>query len=140
MPAKIKKGEDKMTSNFEGAGPEARFEAYLEDGKFMLQRSVTDGTYVFYPRVINPQNGEADLEWVEASGEGEVYATTATSRRPEQGGDYNIALVNLKEGPRLMARIVGIDQHEVKIGMAVIADIQEVEGTLAVVFQPAKGV
>ena len=139
MPAKIKKGEDKMAADFEGAGPEARFEAYLEDGKFMLQRSKTDGSYIFYPRVINPQNGEADLEWVEASGEGEVYATTATSRRPEQGGDYNIALVTLKEGPCMMARIVGIDPHDVKIGMPVTADIQEVEGTRAVVFQPVKG-
>ena len=69
-----------MTDKFEGAGPEARFEGYLEEGKFMLQRSATDGTYIFYPRMINPHNGEADLEWVEASGEGEIYATTATSR------------------------------------------------------------
>ena len=128
-----------MTDKFEGAGPEARFEAYLEEGKFMLQRSATDGKYIFYPRMINPHNGEADLEWVEASGEGKIYATTATSRRAEQGGDYNISLVTLKEGPRMMARVVGIDPHEVKIGMAVIADIQEVEGTRAIVFQPAKG-
>jgi len=128
-----------MTDKFDGAGPEARFHAYLEEGKFMLQRSTTDGSYIFYPRVINPKSGEADLEWVEASGEGEIYATTATSRRPEQGGDYNISLITLKEGPRMMARVVGIDPHDVTIGMAVRADIQEVEGTRAVVFQPAKG-
>ena len=35
-----------MTDKFEGAGPEARFEAYLEEGKFMLQRSATDGIYL----------------------------------------------------------------------------------------------
>ena len=127
-----------MTDKFAGAGPEVRFEAYLEEGKFMLQRSTTDGTYIFSPRMINPHTGEADLEWVEANGAGEIYATTATSRRPEQGGDYNISLVTLKEGPRMMARVVGIDPHEVKIGMAVTADIQEVEGTRAIVFQPVK--
>jgi uncharacterized OB-fold protein len=38
----------------------------------------------------------------------------------------------------MMARVVGIDPHEVKIGMAVTADIQEVEGTRAIVFQPVK--
>ena len=128
-----------MTVKFAGVGPEARFEAYLEEGKFMLQRSTTDGTYIFSPRMINPHTGEADLEWVEANGAGEIYATTATSRRSEQGGDYNISLVTLKEGPRMMARVVGIDPHEVKIGMAVTADIQEVEGTRAIVFQPVKG-
>ena len=127
-----------MTVKFAGVGPEARFEAYLEEGKFMLQRSTTDGTYIFSPRMINPHTGEADLEWVEANGVGEIYATTATSRRSEQGGDYNISLVTLKEGPRMMARVVGIDPHEVKIGMAVTADIQEVEGTRAIVFQPVK--
>ena len=36
--------------------------------------------------MINPHTGEADLEWVEANGAGEIYATTATSRRPEQEG------------------------------------------------------
>ena len=52
----------------------------------------------------------------------------ATTRRAAAGtgGDYNISLVTLKEGPRMMARVVGIDPHEVKIGMAVTADIQEV--------------
>ena len=40
----------------------------------------------------------------------------------------------------MMARVAGIDPHEVKIGMAVTADIQEVEGTRAIVFQPARGI
>ena len=127
-----------MTVKFAGAGAEARFEAYLEEGKFMLQRSTTDGAYIFSPRMINPHTGEADLEWVEANGAGEIYATTVTSRRPEQGGDYNISLVTLKEGPRMMAKVVGIDPHKVKIGMTVTADIQEIEGTRAIVFQPVK--
>ena len=38
-----------MTDKFAGAGPEARFEAYLERGKFMLQHSTTDGP-IFSPR------------------------------------------------------------------------------------------
>ncbi len=126
-----------MTDAFAGPGPEAQFQSYLEDGKFMIQRSKTSGEYVFYPRVVNPHSGAADLEWVAASGKGSVYATTATSRRAEQGGDYNISLITLAEGPRILARVVGIAPDKVAIGMAVIADIQDVEGQLAVVFQPA---
>ena len=72
-------------------GPEAQFRAYLAQGRFMIQRSKSTGAHVFYPRVAAPGTGEADLEWVEASGEGTVYATTVVRNRPEKGGDYNVA-------------------------------------------------
>jgi len=125
-----------MTGYFEGPGPEARFYDYLKDGRFMIQRSASSGKYVFYPRVVAPGAGEADLEWVEASGEGTVYATTVTRRRPEKGGDYNVALIDLKEGPRMMSRVVGVEPGEVKIGMKVRAKIEELNGAPAVVFEP----
>ena len=124
---------------FDGTGPEAAFHAYLAEGRFMIQRSRSSGRFVFTPRVLEPGSGAADLEWVEASGRGIVYATTSTSRRPEQGGDYNIALVDLEEGPRMMARVVDIAPHEVAIGMAVTAAIEAINDVPAVVFRPAKG-
>jgi len=83
-----------------------------------------------------PCSGEADLEWVEASGEGTVYATTVTRRRAAQGGDYNVALIDLAEGPRMMARVVGIAPGDVKIGMKVTAKIEELNGAPAVLFEP----
>jgi hypothetical protein len=126
-----------MAGYFDGPGPEARFHAFLKEGRFMIQRSASTGRYVFYPRVLAPGTGEADLEWVEASGEGTVYATTVTRRRPEQGGDYNVALIDLKEGPRMMSRVVGIEPEKVTIGMRVRARIEELNGAPAVVFEPA---
>jgi uncharacterized OB-fold protein len=125
-----------MSKYFEGLGPEAIFRAHLADGRFMIQRSASTGAHVFYPRVIAPGSGEADLEWVEASGQGTVYATTVTRRRPEQGGDYNVALIDLAEGPRMMSRVVDIDPAEVKIGMKVKARIGELNGAPAVLFEP----
>ena len=122
---------------FDGPGPEATYRAYLAEGRFMIQRSASTGRHVMWPRVIVPGTGEADLEWVEASGEGTVYATTVTRRRPEQGGDYNVALVDLAEGPRIMSRVVGIDPSAVTIGMKVKAKVQDLNGAPAVVFQPA---
>jgi hypothetical protein len=84
-----------------------------------------------------PGSGEADLEWVEASGAGTVYATTVTRRRPEHGGDYNVALIDLAEGPRMMSRVVGIDPREVTIGMKVKAKVDDLNGAPAVLFEPA---
>jgi len=126
-----------MTGYFDGPGPEAQFQEYLKEGRFMIQRSASTGKHVFYPRVVTPGTGEADLEWVEASGEGTVYATTVTRRRPEKGGDYNVALIDLAEGPRMMSRVVGIEPDQVTIGMKVRAKVEELNGAPAVVFEPA---
>lgn len=122
---------------FDGPGPERRYLDYIAEGKFMIQRSKSTGAYVHYPRTLNPGTGEADLEWVEASGEGTVYATTVNRQRPEKGGDYNIALIDLKEGPRMMSKVVGIEPTEVKIGMKVRAKIDKIGDTDAIVFEPA---
>ncbi|MBX2854897.1 MAG: OB-fold domain-containing protein [Rhodobacteraceae bacterium] len=125
------------TEYFSGPGPEAQFKAFMAEGKFMIQRSAASGHHVFYPRTITPCSGTADLEWVEASGDGTVYASTVTRRRPEQGGDYNIALIDLAEGPRMMARVDGVAPNQVTIGMRVKARVGEIDGETAVIWSPA---
>ena len=125
-----------MSGYFDGPGPEAVFRAHLGQGRFMIQRSASTGAHVFYPRLVAPGTGEADLEWVEASGEGTVHATTVNRRRPEKGGDFNVALIDLAEGPRMMSRVVGIDPEAVAIGMKVRAKIDELNGAPAVLFEP----
>ncbi len=122
---------------FDGPGPERRYLDYIADGKFMIQRSKSTGRYVHYPRTLSPGTGEADLEWVEASGNGTVYATTVNRQRPEKGGDYNIALIDLEEGPRMMSRVVGIAPDAVTVGMQVRARIDKIGDTPAIVFEPA---
>jgi hypothetical protein len=117
-------------------GPEAQFRAFLDQGKFMIQRSKSTGTYVFYPRVSAPGTGESDLEWVEVGGDGVVYSTTVVHNRPEKGGDYNIALIDLAEGPRMMSRVVGVEPAAVRIGMKVRARVGELDGAPQVLFTP----
>ncbi|MEC7291580.1 MAG: OB-fold domain-containing protein, partial [Pseudomonadota bacterium] len=95
-----------MTTQSRTVGPDAEFWQHLNAGTFMIQRSRTSGEHVFYPRMRAPGSGADDLEWVEASGDGEVYAVTIIPRKPERGGTYNIAIVELAEGPRMMTRIV----------------------------------
>ncbi len=113
-------------------GPEAQFRAYLAQGRFMIQRSRSSGRHVFYPRVAMPGSGETDLEWVPASGEGTVYSITIN--RTREGG-YNIALVDLAEGPRLMTRIEHVDT--VPLGTKVKARITRIDGEPAIVFDVA---
>lgn len=116
-------------------GPEAVWRAYLSQGRFMIQRSRSTGRYVFYPRMMAPGSGAADLEWVPASGDGTVYATTASRSRE---GAVNIALIELAEGPRMLSRVEGIAADAVRIGMKVKARIAMLDdGAPNVVFDPA---
>jgi uncharacterized OB-fold protein len=119
------------------AGPDQQFFAYLREGRFMLQRAASDGRYVFYPRVTAPGDGAA-LEWVEASGDGAVYSTTVVRKKPPEPS-YNVALINLAEGPRLMSRVEGVAPEDVRIGMAVKAKIVQNGEEPALIFVPASG-
>ncbi|MDZ4282862.1 MAG: DNA-binding protein [Burkholderiales bacterium RIFCSPLOWO2_12_67_14] len=115
---------------FDGCGPDALFAQGLAQGRFRIQRCSACGQHVFYPRVLCTHCGSAQLEWVDPSGVGSVYSSTTVRRKPQAGGDYNVALVDLAEGPRLMSRIDGISPDQVHIGMRVQA---------LVIDDPAKG-
>jgi uncharacterized OB-fold protein len=50
---------------------------------------------------------------------GVIYATTVLHRPDED--PYNVCLVDLDEGGRVMGRVVGVAPEDVRIGMAVRA-------------------
>ncbi|KRA59112.1 hypothetical protein ASD89_24740 [Caulobacter sp. Root656] len=113
--------------------PDAEFRAFLVEGRFMIQRSKSSGVHVFYPRAVAPGTGARDLEWVEASGRGVVYSTTVVRKKPPEPS-YNVALIDLAEGPRMMSRVEGVEPAAVAIGMAVQARIVDQDGEPVVVF------
>ncbi|SDI89213.1 Zn-ribbon domain-containing OB-fold protein [Salipiger marinus] len=110
------------------AGPQATYEAYLAAGRFMIQRADSTGEYVFWPRVLAP-SGATDLRWVEAKGTGTVYAITVNRSR---GGSWNVALVDLDEGVRLMSALPAVETAS--IGARVKARIETTEDGPRVVF------
>jgi len=115
--------------------PEAEYAAFLADGRFMLQRVISTGETVFFPRVAQPRTGKDDLEWVEAAGAATLYSFTITRNRPP-AADYVIALVDLAEGVRMMSRIVDCDAARLSIGMSLRARVGEVDGAPVVLFEP----
>ncbi len=122
-----------MSSNLH---PEEDFFRFLGEGRFMLQRSRESGRFIFYPRVAEPLTGCSDLEWVEACGRGTVYSTTVV-RQKLPTPNYNVALIALEEGPRLMSRVEGIAPEAVRIGMSVKARIVRENERPLLVFEPA---
>jgi uncharacterized OB-fold protein len=117
-------------------GADLYFREQLDQGNFLIQRCTSCQHSVFYPRMLCPYCGSDHLEWFSPSGLGTVYSSTVVRRRPEDGGNYNIALVDLKEGSRLMSRVEGIPPESVAIGMPVKARIISAdEGKLLVFVQ-----
>lgn len=118
------------------SGPEATWRAALAEGRFLLQRAGASGALFFPPRLMEPRTGDADVEWVEASGLGTVYSFTVVSQRPP-AEPYAVVLIDLDEGPRLMSRVEGVPAVEVTIGLRVRARVGRDGDAPVLVFDPA---
>lgn len=90
----------------------------LAAGLLRYQRCADCARAVFYPRVACPHCGSARLEWADSAGAGTVYSTTMTRSR---SGDYNVALIDLDEGYRMMCTVRDDLDGEVLIGDRVAA-------------------
>nr|WP_231755510.1 OB-fold domain-containing protein [Bordetella sp. N] len=118
-------------------GADAEYQKHLAQGEFRIQRCAACHEHVFYPRMLCPHCGSARLDWTRASGDGVVYACSVVKGKPGTGTDYNIVLVDLAEGVRMMSRVQDCPNDAVTIGMAVRARIIEQDGKPLVVFAPA---
>lgn len=118
------------------SGVQAFHQAALDAGRFLIQRCDACGRSVYFPRESCPHCGADRLEWVEPAGTGTVHAVTTVRRRPEAGGDYNVSLVDLDEGVRMMSRIEGIAPADVRIGQRVRVRVAIEGGRGLAVFDP----
>lgn len=125
-----------MTGDIDTVGPAEHFHHALNEGRFLIQRCGACERHVFHPRMYCPHCYANALDWVEPSGRGTVHAVTIVARRKEKGGPYNVALIDLEEGVRLMSRVEGMTPEEVTIGLDVEAGISQEGKHKIVVFRP----
>jgi uncharacterized OB-fold protein len=124
--------------SMEQEGPDQAYRSKLKQGVFALPQCKSCNEFHFFPRIVCPHCGEFELEWRALSGKGEIYSTTTIRRKPERGGNYNVCLVTLEEGPRMMSRVEGVDSELVKIGDKVSASINNDDDEPYVIFTPIK--
>ncbi|KRB67988.1 Zn-ribbon domain-containing OB-fold protein [Noviherbaspirillum sp. Root189] len=117
-------------------GPEAEYFAGLNQGRFRIQRCQACTRHVFYPRVLCPHCGSQELAWTEPSGRGTIYSYTVIAGKPGTGTDYNVVLVELEEGVRMMSRVEEIDLQALRIGLPVVGKVAVQDGKGQVVFVP----
>jgi uncharacterized protein len=109
--------------------------------ELVMRRCRSCNEFYFYPRDFCPTCFSFDVEWKKVTGRGKLYSYTICHRPLEgfeEDGPYNIALVELEEGVRMMSTVVDCPQEDLKIGMAleVVFDDVTPEVTLPK-FKPA---
>ncbi len=107
----------------------ARYWQGARDGKLLLQRCVGCGAVRFYPRHLCPACWSPDHAWIEAAGRGRVHSFTVIHRPPSPEFaarvPYVVALVDLEEGPRMMANVISADALGVAIDDPVTVVFEE---------------
>jgi uncharacterized OB-fold protein len=90
--------------------------------RLVLQFCTVAQKFQHYPRPVSIYTGRKTVEWREVTGDGFVYAVTATHRGPPafRGQEpYVVATIELDEGVRLMSNIIDCKPSDVRIGARV---------------------
>ncbi len=108
-----------------------------------LQRCPQCG-YVRFPAAkLCPECLDWNDVWVELSGRGRVWSFGVYHHRfhPAFSDDlpYNVALVELDEGPRLITNLVGLANDAIEVGLAVEAVFDDVTDAVTLIkFRPRR--
>ncbi|HEV7235844.1 MAG TPA: Zn-ribbon domain-containing OB-fold protein [Ktedonobacteraceae bacterium] len=90
----------------------------------------------FYPRLYCMHCGSDKLTWVTATGRGVIYSYTIIhqNKSPEfvQDTPYNVAIIQLAEGPRMMSNVVGISPQDLRIDLPVKIVLDPVTDTISI--------
>lgn len=114
----------------------------LRDGVLSLQRCAGCGRFRHYPRLVCANCYSLEVDWVAASGRGEVHSWTVAHHAFHQGfaGDvpYVLVTVELEEGVRALGRLRGIPASDIRMGLPVQFAVDRRDDGLALpAFVPA---
>ena len=117
----------------------------LREHRLLVQRCLTGGHLVHYPREFCPVCYSPDLEWEEMSGRGRVHAFTVVHRAvhpafQQEKAPYVFALIRLDEGPILTSNVEGVALDEMRIEMPVEVYFDDVTEQVTIPkFRPVGG-
>ena len=114
----------------------ASFNEYLSEKKLMASKCTKCGALYVPPRPLCNKCFGSEMEWAEMKGKGKLAAFTTIAIAPtlmiEEGygrdNPYCTGVVELEEGPRISARILGVDAKKpegIEIGTPLAVDFVE---------------
>jgi uncharacterized OB-fold protein len=119
----------------------APYWAAAREHRLVLQHCPRCDRLQHFPRPWCTECLADELDVVESSGRGTVYAVTVVRRNPNPAFaarvPYALALVDLDEGVRVMSNVVGCDPGSVHVGRRVtVAFESAADGAVVPVFTP----
>lgn len=112
-----------VESGYPAPVPNADSKTYWEGAareELLLKRCTACAKLHYPPRHLCPHCWSDQHEWTKCTGKGVVYSFTVMHRAPipefMKRVPYVVALIDLEEGPRTMANIVGDDALQTRIG------------------------
>src|SRR3954462_595463 len=99
------------------------------EGRLLIRKCKACAALHFMPRYLCPICWSDHLERVESKGSGSVHSYTVIRRAPAPAfvprAPYVVALIDLDEGPRMIANIIGEGALDVRIGDAVTVTFED---------------
>ncbi len=107
---------------------------FIAQGELRVAVCRSTGSVLSYAARCVP----GDVEWKKASGSATLRSFTLMRNSPDPGKKvpYNVAWVELQEGPRMISTVEVADEGQLECGMQLSARFND-QGKL--VFTPAKG-
>jgi len=117
------------------------FWASARERRLVFQRCEHCGHLRWPPEAGCPECLTPGGTWTEVEGAGEVWSFVIYDHPfdPAFRGEipYNVALVQLDAGPRLITNIVGVKSDELRVGMRVVVEFENVTPAVTLVrFRP----
>ena len=102
------------------------------NGELRMQKCGACALIRFPPSILCASCLSEQVEWVKMSGRGTVFSWIVIhrSQHPAFNADtpYNVAIVELEEGPRLHTNVVECANDDIHIGMPVEVVFEKVSG------------
>jgi uncharacterized protein len=113
----------------------------LKEGKVRVQQCSNCSAHRYPAAQFCPHCLSQETEWKEASGRGTIYSFIIIHQLYHPGFrddlPYNVAVVEFEEGPRIVTNVVGCANEDLRIGMAVTAEIVQATPEAAILkFRP----
>ena len=115
-----------------------------KQGELRLQRCRPNGHHWFPPSTNCPRCLSTDVEWVRVSGRGRVWSWIVMHQRYfkafEADLPYNVAFIQLEEGPFLMSTLVDVAGDEIRCDLPVEVTFEDATDEIAIPkFRPVAG-
>ena len=109
------------------------------DGRLMLMRCSACGTWRLPSRQHCDSCLSTEFTWEQASGRGTLRTFGVMHQRYHPGfaTPYNVAIVELEEGPRITTNITRVPNDELRVDMAVVVEFERHEDVALPKFRPA---